>query len=82
MVREIERDLVKQGIKLNISTFTNHDNFGLIIELARYLKIILKDNYNSISNLEYIKQLDNPTSKKLLQEIFNKVNITSEIITL
>jgi len=64
MVKDIEKDLRKKGIKFNIGVFTNHDNFGIILALAIYLKIILKDNYNSISTLEYIKQLNNPITKK------------------
>jgi hypothetical protein len=78
IIKEIELALVKRGIKFNIGTFTNHDNFGIIMEFAIYLSIIIKDQYNTISKLNYIKQLDNPIVKKLLAEILNRVNLICE----
>jgi hypothetical protein len=55
MLKNIQEELQARGIEIDINTFTNHDNFGINLALARYLKIILKDNYNTISALQYIR---------------------------
>jgi hypothetical protein len=78
MISEIKHELANKGIKLSISTFTNHDNFGIILAFAIYLKIILKDNYNSISNFEYLKQLGNPITNEILVQVLTKVNLICE----
>ena len=45
---------------------------------ARYLKIILKDNDNTISTLNYLKQLSTPSNKERIEAIVAMSNIDCE----
>jgi hypothetical protein len=69
ILSDIQGELQAKGIDINICTFTNHDNFGVNMVWARYLKVILKDNYNTISSLNYIQQLACKNNKERLEEI-------------
>jgi hypothetical protein len=41
ILNSIREELQSKGIFIDISTFTNHDNFGVNMALGKYLKIIL-----------------------------------------
>jgi hypothetical protein len=78
MLKDIQHELNARGIQLDISTFTNHDNFGVNMALAKYLKLILKDCYNTVSSLNYLQQLAVKSNEERIQEILAISNILCE----
>jgi hypothetical protein len=75
LIFKILQELKVNNVFIDIGIYTNHDNFGINIEFAVYLKVILTECYNNFANSEYLKQLACENTKDALANIKNKPKI-------
>lgn len=71
----IRDKLNENKIYLNMGLFTNHDNYGINIALSPFLKIIIQECYNRLSELEYIKQLKCKGNSKIIDKLLKEAII-------
>jgi hypothetical protein len=77
-ILDIIEDLKINKIFLDIGIYTNHDNFGINIEMAVWLKIILAECYNNMNDSEVIAQLTSKSTEKKIKKIKKKPTIECE----
>jgi hypothetical protein len=68
MLKNIQEELQARGIEIDINTFTNHDNFGINLALARYLKLSFKIIL-TLSVLYSIYALSTQSNKECIKAI-------------